>query len=490
MTSLNNGTTFTYDLNGNMATKAVSGTTTAYEYDGENRLNKVRRNGSVVAEYGYDGDGGRVKKTAGTSTTVFVGSLFDKKDGKNTEHLYLGSERLASVVDGELVYYFTDHLGGTNVVADYAGAQVELDEYLPYGEFSRRVRTSEKVTNYFTGQKLDDESGLYYYGARYYDPAIGRFIQPDTIVQSPYDPQTLNRYSYCGNNPVNRIDPDGHSFKKLFKKVFSKFGVGTPLIGTLLTPLFPLINGFNLLVGSSIYTENWQPMKQVAIFSASTFVGMGVTSFATGGFSSLGIGNTMSSILGSTVGGAAGSASSAALSGDDIGEAAWQGAAIAGTLAIMSETASGMRKRMVQQSKLDPLGRNRSGKSGGFKGDKFKLGGNRYSPGADPSPLGGHQGGQGRIGFKNFGFTYEPDSFWDRLVEAYAGPHDFLNSWAYDSATGNIRNLSTTEKIIGGFTNPLNVIIATPIVVPSTVPAVMYPGPGIVYGLPKTDKKE
>lgn len=125
------------------------------------------------------------------------------------------------MVDGELVYYFTDHLGGTNVVSDYDGAQIELDEYLPYGEFSRRVRSSEKVTNYFTGQKLDDESGLYYYGARYYDPAIGRFITPDTIVQNPFDPQTLNRYSYCGNNPVNCIDPDGHSFWKKLGRAFS-----------------------------------------------------------------------------------------------------------------------------------------------------------------------------------------------------------------------------------------------------------------------------
>ncbi|MEM5795044.1 MAG: RHS repeat-associated core domain-containing protein, partial [Bacillota bacterium] len=51
------------------------------------------------------------------------------------------------------------------------------------------------------GQEYDSETGLYYYGARYYDPAIGRFISPDSIVQSPGDPQSLNRYSYCRNNP-------------------------------------------------------------------------------------------------------------------------------------------------------------------------------------------------------------------------------------------------------------------------------------------------
>ena len=50
------------------------------------------------------------------------------------------------------------------------------------------------------------------HGARYYDPVLGRFITPDTIVQDPYDPQSLNRYAYCRNNPVKYIDPSGHEF--------------------------------------------------------------------------------------------------------------------------------------------------------------------------------------------------------------------------------------------------------------------------------------
>jgi RHS repeat-associated protein len=60
----------------------------------------------------------------------------------------------------------------------------------------------------FTGQRLD-ETGLYYYGARYYDANIGRFISPDTIVPNPANPQSLNRYSYCINNPLKIIDPSG-----------------------------------------------------------------------------------------------------------------------------------------------------------------------------------------------------------------------------------------------------------------------------------------
>jgi RHS repeat-associated protein len=62
----------------------------------------------------------------------------------------------------------------------------------------------------FTGQRLDDSTGLYYYGARYYDAVIGRFVQADTIVPNPGNPQSLNRYSYVNNNPLKYTDPTGH----------------------------------------------------------------------------------------------------------------------------------------------------------------------------------------------------------------------------------------------------------------------------------------
>jgi RHS repeat-associated protein len=61
----------------------------------------------------------------------------------------------------------------------------------------------------FTGQRLD-QTGLYYYNARYYDATIGRFISADTIVPDVFNPQTLNRYSYCLNNPLKYVDPSGH----------------------------------------------------------------------------------------------------------------------------------------------------------------------------------------------------------------------------------------------------------------------------------------
>jgi RHS repeat-associated protein len=60
-------------------------------------------------------------------------------------------------------------------------------------------------------RRFDDETGLFYfYQSRYYDPELGRFTQPDTIVPDPDDPQALNRYTYVNNNPLNLVDPTGH----------------------------------------------------------------------------------------------------------------------------------------------------------------------------------------------------------------------------------------------------------------------------------------
>jgi hypothetical protein len=67
---------------------------------------------------------------------------------------------------------------------------------------------------------------LYYYGARYYDATIGRFISADTIVQSPFDPQSLNRYAYCRNNPLRYTDPTGYGWKEWVVNRMDDLGFG------------------------------------------------------------------------------------------------------------------------------------------------------------------------------------------------------------------------------------------------------------------------
>jgi RHS repeat-associated protein len=110
-------------------------------------------------------------------------------------------------VNATLKYIHKDHLGGTSVVTSDNGSLIESLKYYSFGE-TRSITGPDVTDKLFTGQRLDD-MGLYYYGARYYDPAIGRFISPDTIVSHPFNPQSFNRYSYCLNNPLKYIDPTG-----------------------------------------------------------------------------------------------------------------------------------------------------------------------------------------------------------------------------------------------------------------------------------------
>ena len=112
---------------------------------------------------------------------------------------------------GQTYYLFPDHLGSTHVTANSSGAQVGRLLYRPWGE-ARSIEGTPQTNWRFAGQREDATIGLYFYNARYYDPVLGRFTQPDTIVPDPGDPQALNRYSYVLNNPVLYIDPSGHAY--------------------------------------------------------------------------------------------------------------------------------------------------------------------------------------------------------------------------------------------------------------------------------------
>ncbi|MFH0837749.1 MAG: DUF6765 family protein, partial [Patescibacteria group bacterium] len=124
----------------------------------------------------------------------------------------------------ETTYYFlTDHLGSVDAVLDEDGNVVERRDYLPYGQerFIHEELNAPDTPQKFTGKELDPETGLYYYGARYYDPVTGRFITMDPLLLNLdkmsqaqrnaflSNPQNLNMYSYVQNNPVRYTDPTG-----------------------------------------------------------------------------------------------------------------------------------------------------------------------------------------------------------------------------------------------------------------------------------------
>ncbi len=108
-----------------------------------------------------------------------------------------------------LAYLFRDHLGSTQTLVSTSGAAALQLRYGPWGSV-RSSSGSATSALQFTGQRRDESLGLLFYQARFYDPAVGRFISADTIVPEPGNPQSLNRYSYVRNAPTRYTDPSGH----------------------------------------------------------------------------------------------------------------------------------------------------------------------------------------------------------------------------------------------------------------------------------------
>ena len=100
-----------------------------------------------------------------------------------------------------------DIVGSTSVTRDQNG-NVNTQRYKQFGEV--RTDGSLATDHTYTGQVFDQSTGLGFYNARYYDPATGRFITPDSIVPNPQDGQDYNRYTYVRNNPIRYNDPTGH----------------------------------------------------------------------------------------------------------------------------------------------------------------------------------------------------------------------------------------------------------------------------------------
>ncbi|MCP4404629.1 MAG: RHS repeat-associated core domain-containing protein [bacterium] len=125
-----------------------------------------------------------------------------------SKYYYLNSLRVAKSVDGELNWIHSDHLHSATILTDAAGAEFRRLAYRAFGEEAENVGSGSAPKYSYTGKELDS-SGLMYYGARYYDPALSRFITPDTMYDGA-SPQGLNRYSYVLNNPIIYRDPTGH----------------------------------------------------------------------------------------------------------------------------------------------------------------------------------------------------------------------------------------------------------------------------------------
>ena len=202
------------------ATSVPGATTETFSYDGEYRAYQAYALGTI--NYIYDGEGRRVQKASSVATTNYV---YDTNGETVAE--YTGQ---AQPFYGT-AYLTEDHLGSTRMETDGAAEVIRRYDYLPFGEevpsgeggrggdygSATYPTTPDVASRKFTGKERDSETGLDYFGARYFSAAQGRFTSADWAAKPeavPYanleDPQTLNLYGYVRNNPLAKSDKDGH----------------------------------------------------------------------------------------------------------------------------------------------------------------------------------------------------------------------------------------------------------------------------------------
>jgi RHS repeat-associated protein len=132
-------------------------------------------------------------------------------------------QRVAFRVGSTLYYVLGDHLGSTSLTTDTYGILVSELRYKPWGE--TRYTNGTTATNYrYTGQREESSFGLYFYNARWYDSALGRFAQADTIIPGAGNSQAWDRYAYGFNNPLSYSDVSGHNpipWDELFNSLYT-----------------------------------------------------------------------------------------------------------------------------------------------------------------------------------------------------------------------------------------------------------------------------
>ena len=180
----------------------------------------IARN-AVYTKHYFAGTQRVASKPAGSATRFNVYTFQEYEVLKNkqlgdaqsaADSTDLGTLNLAGPTVDQInpsVYYFhPDHLGSSTVITDGAGYAYQIFLSLPFGETMAEQRRSGSLNNMykFNGKELDSQTGLYYYGARYYDPRISLFISVDPLAE-----ETMTPYQYTYQNPIRFIDPDGRS---------------------------------------------------------------------------------------------------------------------------------------------------------------------------------------------------------------------------------------------------------------------------------------
>jgi RHS repeat-associated protein len=248
-----------YDASGNLIkdTHTQTGTGGNRIYDAENRMTSADGANGLANSYAYDADGHRTRRSIDSGDKIWwqvfgiSGELvgeYQLVSGTPTlkkEYGYRNGQLLViAETTGTCQWLVTDALGTPRMIADQTGSlsAMKRRDYLPFGEEilvgvghrqpanGYSLAQSQQPRQQFTGKDRDPETNLDYFDARYYGSLYGRFTSPDEFTGGPdelydfadaaadnptfyadlIDPQSLNKYQYCYNNPLTTVDPDGH----------------------------------------------------------------------------------------------------------------------------------------------------------------------------------------------------------------------------------------------------------------------------------------
>ncbi len=253
---------------------------TIYEYNLQNRLSLVKTTTDGVnwdiTTYKYNDDGIRVEKNNnGTVTTYLVDShnhtgfsqvLEEWTDDVLIKTYIIGDDIIGEADNtGVLTYLLYDGQGSVRHHSDSDGDLIAYSgcDTFAYDAYGNRVDPLKDVVNdglFYTGEMFDCESGQYYLRARYYNPLTGLFNRMDDFAGNYSDPQSLHKYLYCHNNPVNNIDPSG-KFIGGISNVVASIAISAVMVNVGLT----VYSGIRHKVGALGIA--WQVIQNLAVFA-------------------------------------------------------------------------------------------------------------------------------------------------------------------------------------------------------------------------------